>query len=316
MPEEPEIPEVTYIESDIAGIIAGELGNYKTNATVIAINAQSFLISDGTANMLVYIGYNWTPDVKIGDTVTVQGATTIYGGAKQFKTDLKYTVTGSNTVTNPTIKELFATDIDAYASLSSVNVEYIKLTGKFSKSGNYYNVNVDGATVVASVTYPIDDLSSLNGKNVEVVGYVTGVTGSASKFLNIMVTTISEVEGGTDVPEIPETPEEPNVETLTIAEAIELGTSMAQDTFTTKKYYITGIVKSIYNDTYGNMFITDSNGNELKIYGTLSSDGTTRFDGLDNKPVVGDTVTLYGVVGNYNGPQMENGWIISIVPAE
>jgi hypothetical protein len=34
------------------------------------------------------------------------------------------------------------------------------------------------------------------------------------------------------------------------------------------------------------------------------------------KPVAGDTITVYGIIGKYNDPQMKNGWITSHTPAE
>ena len=60
------------------------------------------------------------------------------------------------------------------------------------------------------------------------------------------------------------------------------------------------------------MTIKDANGNTLYIYGVYSADGEIRFDALSSKPVVGQTITLYGVIGNYNGAEMKSGWLISL----
>ncbi len=98
---------------------------------------------------------------------------------------------------------------------------------------------------------------------------------------------------------------------LTIAEAIALGASKEHNTYTEGKYYVTGTITEIYNDQYGNMYITDGNGNTLTIYGTFSADGSTRFDAMDTKPAVGATVKIYGIIGQYNGTaQIKNGWIV------
>ena len=114
------------------------------------------------------------------------------------------------------------------------------------------------------------------------------------------------------------TPAEPEVDepvadsTLTIAEVIALGSSKEHNTYTEGKYYVTGVITEVYNTQYGNMKITDGEGNILTIYGTYSTDGSTRYDQLAVKPVAGDTVTIYGIVGQFNGtPQIKNGWIIS-----
>ena len=65
------------------------------------------------------------------------------------------------------------------------------------------------------------------------------------------------------------------------------------------------------------MRVTDADGNILTIYGTYDADGTNRFDAMETQPQVGDTVKLYGIIGQYNGtPQMKNGWIIAINPEE
>ncbi len=125
--------------------------------------------------------------------------------------------------------------------------------------------------------------------------------------------------GGDGLPEVPDiednTPSEDEInellakDTLTVAEAKKIGSSMDHDTVTDKKFTITGDIVDVSNTTYGNMNVTDSTGETIYVYGTWSADGNTRYDALSYKPVAGDTVTLYTVVGNYNGPQLKNAWI-------
>ena len=104
--------------------------------------------------------------------------------------------------------------------------------------------------------------------------------------------------------------------TLTIAQALELANSKANSVYTEGKYYVTGTVKEIKNDTYGNLYITDGT-NELYVYGTYDADGTNRFDAMATKPAVGDTITVYGTLGKYNNAaQMKNGWITAHTPAQ
>ncbi len=95
---------------------------------------------------------------------------------------------------------------------------------------------------------------------------------------------------------------------LTIEQAIALGNLFKKDSYTTGKYYITGTIKEVYNDQYGNMYLTDGT-NEITIYGTYSADGSLRYDKLAVKPKAGDTITVYGIIGFYSAPQMKNGWI-------
>lgn len=105
--------------------------------------------------------------------------------------------------------------------------------------------------------------------------------------------------------------------TLTIPQAINIGLSMDHSVYTTDKYYVTGTVKEIQNETYGNVYIVDEYGNEFYIYGLYSADGNVRFDKLEEKPVVGDVITVYGVIGRYsNTPQMRNAWIVEHIQIE
>ena len=97
---------------------------------------------------------------------------------------------------------------------------------------------------------------------------------------------------------------------LSIAQAYKLAKAMG-NTYTSNKYYITGTIVSIDNSTYGNMTITDGNSNTIVIYGLYSANGTkVRYDAFVNKPVAGDTIKIYSVVGCYNGnPQAKDAWI-------
>jgi hypothetical protein len=101
--------------------------------------------------------------------------------------------------------------------------------------------------------------------------------------------------------------------TLSVKDAITLALSKEHNVYTTGKYYVTGKITEIYNTQYGNMKITDASGNILTIYGTYSADGSTRFDAMSSQPKVGDDVTIYGIIGQFNGtPQIKNGWIVKI----
>lgn len=103
---------------------------------------------------------------------------------------------------------------------------------------------------------------------------------------------------------------------ITIAEAIEI-CQQAGTTETAEKYYIRGTITEISNEKYGNMTVTDGT-DSLFIYGTWSADGSARYDAMENPPVVGDEVLLYGGLMNYNNtkPEMVNAWIIDSIPGQ
>lgn len=95
----------------------------------------------------------------------------------------------------------------------------------------------------------------------------------------------------------------------TIAELIAM---MPSDGSATKeRYYVRATIKSIDDAGFGAMTIEDLTGT-LYVYGTYSSDGAKRYSELDEKPVKGDTVLLYGTIQNYKNktPEIKSGWII------
>ena len=178
----------------IASIISGAMKEYTAEGVVVARNAQSYLLKDDTGIMMVYL--KSMPDVEIGDRLQVTGSTTEYGGAVQFGEGSVYKKLGSEVVSYPVPTKLSGADCNGY--LSGVSLDYVTVTGTLSTSGSgtktYYNLAIDGASITGSVTYPESTaaLSSFIGKEVEVTGYVTGVTGSSAKYLNIMMTGIRE----------------------------------------------------------------------------------------------------------------------------
>lgn len=95
----------------------------------------------------------------------------------------------------------------------------------------------------------------------------------------------------------------------TIAELIAMMPS--DGSATTERYYVRAKIKSIDNAGFGSMTIEDSTGT-LSVYGTYSADGAKRYSELDEKPVKGDTVLLYGTIQNYKNktPEIKSGWII------
>ncbi len=97
---------------------------------------------------------------------------------------------------------------------------------------------------------------------------------------------------------------------LTVAEMIALCEAQGSTT-STARYYVQGTITSIENATYGSMYIEDETGS-IYVYGTYSADGTLRYSEMDEVPVAGDTVLLYGNVQLYSGtPEIYSGWIIS-----
>ena len=120
-------------------------------------------------------------------------------------------------------------------------------------------------------------------------------------------TTVTEPETEATEPET-ETSEPAADSVLTIEQAIALGNTFEKSAYTEGKYYVTGTVIEIQNTTYGNLVISDGT-NSILVYGIYDATGATRYDKMATKPVVGDTITVYGVVGMYNDAQLKNAWL-------
>ena len=103
------------------------------------------------------------------------------------------------------------------------------------------------------------------------------------------------------------------IKKTSIPEVIRIASAMENHgAATTAKYYVEGYVTQITNPIFGNLYITDAEGNTLLIYGLYNSTGSTRFDSMPSsiKPKVGDKVLLWGVLKNYDGAEMVNAWLM------
>lgn len=162
---------------------------------VVAKSQRGVVVTDGTNNILLY---NWAnnacslADLAIGDKVTFDGTKKSYNGVPEIDPISNVVVASSNnTVTYPTAKDINET-FDAYTASVA---EFITFTGTLAVSGNYINVNVEGATTnQGSVSYPIDKTNLVDGNKVKLTGYYNGKSGG--KYINIILTNV-EVLGST-----------------------------------------------------------------------------------------------------------------------
>ena len=207
-----ENDEETVEYTAIEFIEAGKEATIK--GTVVATNARSFLVEDETGIILVYLAT--TPEVNVGEEVTVSGTVTEYGGMPQFPQSSIIAKTGvTNEVVYPEATVMDGAAMDAF--LSSPEINYVEYTGTLNISGNYYNVAIEGAaTAVGSIQYPASGfVTATSGAVVKVTGYTIGV--SSKKYVNTMAITVETVEDAPEAEE-PETPVE--TKEYTVAEAL------------------------------------------------------------------------------------------------
>lgn len=266
--KEVEVENVPAEEKPIAQIVASEVGLYTTTGVVAAVNAQSFVLADGDAAILVYLGKTWECDVVVGDKLTVTGNTTVYAKAVQFDKTCQYQKTGTETFTLPSATELDGAKITEIGSQEVATLQFVKVTGKLAVSGKYYNVTFNGTDLIGSVTYPsdADAVKALNGKDVIIEGYYTGL--ASDIYFNLMVTSIVEKE-------------------VEVEPAVEKTVSEVLDSETDKSYIVTGTVVAINAQSF---IITDGNASMLVYKG---KDWTADV-------VVGDKVKVTGVTTVYS----------------
>ena len=272
----PKVPVETPV-STIAAVQAGEAGKYRIQGTVVATCTRGALVYDTTG--YIYI-YDTAISAAVGEQVTVEGTTSEYGGFKQFSASNKYTLTktGTTTVTHPAAVEL---DLDAW--VAAPVMQYVKLTGNLAISGNYYNVTVDGKTAVGSLVYPTDEIKAkLADGEITVYGYAVYTSGSSTKYVNIIVTSVD----GEDVGPV-ETP----VSTIAAVQAGDAGNYKVQGTVVA-----TCARGALIHDTTGYIYIYDTAisaavGEQVTVEGTTSEYGGFKQFSASNKYTLTKTGT-------------------------
>lgn len=275
-------------------------------------------------------------DVKSGDIATIADYKLTVATAPTATTEVVVTATAA--VDGKSVKKEFTVKfipnetiaiLDALDGLKSGEsfANKVTLTGivsAFDENGAY-NEQYGNISITMMVdyndTYKEVGCFRLNGVGVENVGVGDTITvegiltnhGGYAKQFGAGSTMTNRVDGEpSDVPGAGETPDEPETyETLTIPEVLA-------HEVTDTKFYVSGKITGYYGDnyaTYGNVYIQDEKGNELLVYGLFSADGSTRYDAMKTKPVIGDTIKVLSVISSYNNVnQLKNAWLIEHTP--
>lgn len=181
--------------STIAEILASPIDNiYKAEGQVAAISSKSFLLTDATGSMLVF---KKNHGVAAGDKVTVEGATSEYGGLKQFGETSVIVKTSEGTFNLPEPKAIDAAYCDAF--VNAPKIEYVSFVGNLSSYRDeiyqtHYNVTIEGTDVVIAIQYPTMSLDKFLNNEVKVQAYTIGASGSTARYLNVMATSVDFAE--------------------------------------------------------------------------------------------------------------------------
>ena len=193
--ETPPPSEETLSVSDILALETGTACDSKSSL-VVAITTRGFVATDGSKNIYVYTqGTYFNGVANIGDMVKFSGKRDAYSGMPEITTVTNVEVVSSNNqVSYPNPRDITSV-VENY---TAAEAEYISLTGTLAKSGNYYNLVLDGTEAKqGSIVYPAAYLNadSFDTKKITVTGYFNGLTGSG-KYINVITTKIEEVSGG------------------------------------------------------------------------------------------------------------------------
>ena len=288
-------------------------GTAKVNATVYAVCKNGAVFGDQTG--YIYYYNTGISGLAIGDQVTVEGALSKYGGFNQFTSAATVTKTGSAAVTYPAAAEM---DVDAWVAAPAI--QYVKLTGELSVSGNYYNILVEGKTAQGSVVGAQDELFKdiASGSTITVEGFAMYTT-SGGKYANIVATKVT-VDGQGETPEAKE---------VSVAQALEVIAALEDNAKTTDEYAVKGFVVGTPDfqrkgdgTLYGNVNLTiaDEKGGTttLTIFRAKYLEGENFTEETITAINEGDEVVFQGLLQKYvkeetTTPELVSGKLISVV---
>ena len=192
--------EVVIPVSKIADVVKGETDKiYKVEGVIIATHTKGFLVKDDSGIILTFKKKHGR---SVGEKVTVEGTTTVYGGFTQFGETSTITVNGTETVTNPTPEEFKAAQFEAY--VKSPSIKYVTYTGTLNAWKDkiwqwHTDLDIEGTSIKANVSYADNTKypelnDSNNGTKYVITGYLLGVTGTDTKIVNTMMTSIKKAE--------------------------------------------------------------------------------------------------------------------------
>ena len=275
-------------------------------STVVAKTTKGFVLSDGATAIYAYD--NGANPVEIGDKVKVLATKTTYNGVPELATLTSVEKTGTAAVVHPAVKDITAGALDYAATVA----EYIQFKGVLKKSGNYYNVEIDGVDAgvkQGSLVQPVEAVGAdaFDGKAITVTGYFNGLSGGG-KYINVIVTKIVGADAKGTLSN-PYTPAE--------AAAAVAGLTWTSNTEyeATDEVYMKGKICKIGNNgtyteggTYGNAtFFLSGDGTgegEFQVYRALYL-GNKKFEAGQTDIKVGDEVIICGQLMNYKGDTPE-----------
>ena len=181
-----------FVDATVEEVLAGTAtGGVIVEGFVMAAGNNAFVINDGGEKNLYVFGKNVAAPAA-RTKVKVQGKVATYGATNLIQlTEIEVSESTKDfNITTPTPKKLDAAAVDAYAENWS---ELVAIQGVLKKSGNYLNIEIGGERMGSIVASPGND-ALVDGKTYGIIGFFGGVSGSSTKYFNVLPAVISEID--------------------------------------------------------------------------------------------------------------------------
>ncbi|MBR5193743.1 MAG: BACON domain-containing protein [Bacteroidaceae bacterium] len=200
---------------------------------------------------------------------------------------IAYTFTQAGGITDVTIAEFLAAEVNDAAQYRIVG----HVTGFNKYNNNFYVKDWSGEVYAYYV-------ETQGIKNIAIGDFVT-LVGKRAEY------------NGT-----PQMPKGTLLEKYTASPEVSVAEFLTKEDSKEVYYKLTGTITSIDNPTYGNIYITDANGDEVYVYGLLpgyGASGDAKKGLVDDKGLKeGDTITIVGNKASHKGsPQVGNAVYLS-----
>lgn len=168
----------------VCAAAAGSAADLK-DVLVTGVTTQSYVITDETGSMLVFVKAD--PKVKVGDKVNVAGTTGEHNGLIQIATPTTTVVSSGNAVTYPTPLEF----TEANLADTPKKVTYVSFTGNVKKNNKYYNIYIGSVTDKdLSLSYYPGNMDEFVDCDIKVKGWFVG----GGTHYQIVATEVEKVE--------------------------------------------------------------------------------------------------------------------------
>ncbi len=165
---------------------------------VSGVCTQGFTVSDKSATIFVYMGGGYDPTTyPVGSQICLIGTAASYNNSLQIGKGAEITVLGTQEVNYPTAVNYDGAALDAVLTReANLPAVYCTMTAKAVISGNYFNLELEGATTAKGSIYGVTEeykAMLTDGETYKVTGWFVSIAGG--RFCNIVLTGLESASG-------------------------------------------------------------------------------------------------------------------------